>query len=570
MPAITELEEKAMPTIQLTAVEKTLKRLLLDVAQYIESSQSSPRRPAGAAETSSIVLRFTGGWVRDKLLGVDSQDIDVAINNMTGYQFALKMQEYLRTGDNARKYDSRDPEFSQDSPAKPGAPRKGNQFEGLGSLHKIEANPEKSKHLETVTTRVFGLAIDLVNLRKEHYTEDSRNPQMEFGTPEEDALRRDATVNAMFYNLNTSTVEDFTEQGLKDMQLRVIRTPMEPHQTFMDDPLRVLRLIRFASRLGYTIDPETELAMNDDDVRTALRIKISRERIGMELEKMLKGPDPHAALSLIDRLNLYLTIFPEPETATNLRPHMDQWKRAFDFVEFFMDTPETQSSGDDSLQTVRSFLLRDVRDRYNAWLLVTIFPWASVPTEDHVNPGSKPGLPLSTIVVKAGIKAPNKDCEIITSACRNASAIARLQREAMTQTEVPKSPDRTTAYLRRDTLGMAIHRWGPTWRSQVLLALLLDLFSQTPDELSNDSNSVLDGYAVFLRYIREWDLLEAYLMKPLLNGNELAAALKAKPGPWMGEALELVMAWQLRNPGVTDTKGAIEEVEKHRESLRIQ
>src|SRR5205823_5119318 len=83
----------------------------------------------------------------------------------------------------------------------------------FSGLAEIKANPEKSKHLDTVTTRILGLDIDLVNLRRETYTEESRNPQMEFGTPEEDALRRDATVNAMFYNIETQQIEDFTGRG---------------------------------------------------------------------------------------------------------------------------------------------------------------------------------------------------------------------------------------------------------------------------------------------------------------------------------------------------------------------
>jgi tRNA nucleotidyltransferase/poly(A) polymerase len=136
----------------------------------------------------------------------------------------------------------------------------------------------------------------LVNLRKETYSEDSRNPQMEFGTAEEDALRRDATINALFYNLNESKLEDLTKRGLDDMKKHIIRTPLEPYQTFKDDPLRVLRLIRFASRLGYKIDQETESAMQNEDISVALKLKISKERVLAELEKMLHGestiPDP--------------------------------------------------------------------------------------------------------------------------------------------------------------------------------------------------------------------------------------------------------------------------------------
>ncbi len=160
--------------------------------------------------------------------------------------------------------------------------------EDLGSLHKIKANPEKSKNLETATTKIFGFDVDFVNLRKETYEADSRNPKMEFGTAVEDALRRDATINALFYNLHTDEVEDFTG-GLKDLDDKYIRTPMEPRTTFLDDPLRVLRLIRFASRLGFRIDAESERWMGDEGIKEALKLKISRERVGVEVEKMLKG-----------------------------------------------------------------------------------------------------------------------------------------------------------------------------------------------------------------------------------------------------------------------------------------
>lgn len=252
---------RAMSTIQLNAREKQLKGLLLDVASYINKA---PDRK----DTEPLILRWAGGWVRDKVLGIESHDIDTAINSMTGFPFATKMREFCEDAANVEKHSIRP--------------------EDVGNLYKVAANPDKSKHLETATVRMFGVEVDFVNLRKETYTEDSRNPQIEFGTAEEDALRRDATVNALFYNLHTDEIEDFTG-GMKDMKRKVIRTPLEPLQTFTDDPLRVLRLVRFASRLEFTIDPASERAMEDQRVLDALKLKISRERVGIEVEKMLKG-----------------------------------------------------------------------------------------------------------------------------------------------------------------------------------------------------------------------------------------------------------------------------------------
>ena len=92
----------------------------------------------------------------------------------------------------------------------------------------------------------MGVSIDLVNLRSEEYGEDSRVPEIKIGTPEQDALRRDLTINSLFYNINTKQVEDFTKMGLADLNKGTARTPLEPLKTFMDDPLRVLRTVRFA------------------------------------------------------------------------------------------------------------------------------------------------------------------------------------------------------------------------------------------------------------------------------------------------------------------------------------
>lgn len=250
-------------TVQLTKKESQLKGLLLDVAERLDDGHGGSPKPK-----EPTVLRWAGGWVRDKLLGIESHDIDIAINNMTGEAFALRMCDICELPEVRRRHDI--------------GPR------DIGNLHMIPKNPERSKHLETTTTTLFGLDLDFVNLRKETYADDSRNPRMEFGTAPEDALRRDATVNALFYNLHTGKVEDFVG-GLPDMQKKLIRTPMEPLQTFTDDPLRVLRLVRFASRLQFTIVPDTQNAMARSSVLEALKLKISRERVGIELEKMLKG-----------------------------------------------------------------------------------------------------------------------------------------------------------------------------------------------------------------------------------------------------------------------------------------
>ncbi|KAI5302044.1 CCA tRNA nucleotidyltransferase, mitochondrial, partial [Ascosphaera pollenicola] len=137
---MASIVEDPMPTITLTPIEETLKTLLLDVASYI-STPGSGYSPEPHGTSEGLVLRFTGGWVRDKLLGVPSMDIDVGISSMTGYQFGMALKDYLDKPANLEKYRS----------------QVTSEKDEIISLHKINANPEKSKHLETVTTKVFGL-----------------------------------------------------------------------------------------------------------------------------------------------------------------------------------------------------------------------------------------------------------------------------------------------------------------------------------------------------------------------------------------------------------------------------
>jgi len=150
---------------------------------------------------------------------------------------------------------------------------------------------------------------DLVNLRKEVYDGQSRTPDMEFSTAEEDAFRRDATVNAIFFHLGKQEVVDLTGTGLEDLDARVMRTPLDPRQTFMDDPLRVLRLIRVGSKLGFTLHPDATRCMKENEIRRALDTIITRLRICIELFKMMRDESAAVAFHHIFQSNLYTPIF---------------------------------------------------------------------------------------------------------------------------------------------------------------------------------------------------------------------------------------------------------------------
>lgn len=333
--------------IQLTEQEEAICQLLDQTCSYIYRER--PNIPEiDSTQTSgdgsqACEARIAGGWVRDKLLARDSDDLDISLSTLTGNAFALYLKHYLSSSAFASSPLSRSPFFSEEGSE-------------MGRIGKIAANPEQSKNLETATARVLGLSLDFVNLRKETYDPGSRIPTMTFGTPKEDAERRDITINSLLYNVHTRQVEDHTGLGLQDLASGLIRTPLPPLTTFLDDPLRVLRCVRFASRFTYELHPTiircltgakvadgtdndadsslAQLASSDDprisvqgkagvefgrdQIRDALVSKVSRERFGIEVDKMIKGPQPLLALLLLHRLELFPLVFHPPPSAGNL------------------------------------------------------------------------------------------------------------------------------------------------------------------------------------------------------------------------------------------------------------
>lgn len=216
----------------------------------------------------NTTVRVVGGWVRDRLLGLPSKDdIDVTLDNMSGRQFVAHLGNYY------------------------------NESGIVMGMGITKLNPSKSKHLETATARIRNkFSVDFVNLRTERYTEASRVPIIEVGTPEEDAFRRDLTINALSYNIHTDQVEDFTEKGIEDLLNGVIRTPLDPLVTLTDDPLRALRVVRFACRFNFNIFPTLMAACADESVIESLKVKISRQRVHDELEGMWLQAPPRKSL----------------------------------------------------------------------------------------------------------------------------------------------------------------------------------------------------------------------------------------------------------------------------------
>ena len=209
-----------------------------------------------------------GGFVRDLLIQRPCKDIDVVVEG-SGIELAKKASVALGAG-------------------------KVTVFKNFG----------------TAMFRYRDWEVEFVGARKESYERGSRNPIVEDGTIEDDQRRRDFTINALAISLNAETFGDLIDPfgGLKDIENRWIRTPLEPDVTFSDDPLRMLRAIRFSSQLGFRIEEGNLKSIRAN----ASRLKIiTQERIHTELHKIIQSKKPSKGFKLLDKSDLLHRFFPE-------------------------------------------------------------------------------------------------------------------------------------------------------------------------------------------------------------------------------------------------------------------
>lgn len=227
------------------------------------------KKIAKSAEELNVQAFLIGGFVRDKIIGRSTKDADIVCIG-DGIELANKVAEKFNPVPNVAFF----------------------------------------KNFGTAQIKLSDIEIEFVGARKESYNFDSRKPFVEAGTLEDDQNRRDFTINALAISLNKNNYGELVDpfNGLQDIEKQIIQTPLEPEQTFSDDPLRMMRAIRFASQLHFTISSKTFEAIKKE----AERIKIvSQERITDELNKIMLSPKPSVGLDLLSQSNLLQIIFPQ-------------------------------------------------------------------------------------------------------------------------------------------------------------------------------------------------------------------------------------------------------------------
>ncbi len=224
---------------------------------------------AEVAARLPIEAYVIGGFVRDKILNRDNKDIDVVCIG-DGIAFAQSLAALI-------------------------APKaKISIFKTYGTAH----------------FRYLDMDLEFVGARKESYVPESRNPEVVPGTLKDDQNRRDFTINALAISLNADNYLELLDpfEGVEDIQLKIIRTPLAPAQTFSDDPLRMMRAIRFASQLGFYIEERCFESIQQEANRINI---ITKERIAVEFNKIMMSPRPSIGLELLYKSGLLHHIIPQ-------------------------------------------------------------------------------------------------------------------------------------------------------------------------------------------------------------------------------------------------------------------
>ncbi|XP_074292231.1 CCA tRNA nucleotidyltransferase, mitochondrial-like [Silene latifolia] len=439
-------------------------------------------------------LRVAGGWVRDKLLGTDCNDIDIAIDNMVGKELCAIFKAYLLE-----------------------------QGEEVKGDCVIPSNSAKSKHLETARMYLYGYWIDFVNLRSETYSKKSRIPtKMSFGEPKDDADRRDLTINSLFYNMKTDCVEDYTRRGITDLKLGKIVTPLPPKETFLDDPLRVLRAIRFGARFSFTLDQGLKEAAGSDEVRASIDEMISRERIGHEVDLMMGGNQPVKAVTYIYDLKLFWIVFDRPSVIeTNLTPEACDSRHCLAFIDaawsLIQSLEEAVSLSDDQrrlcLYSALFLPLRNMKYKYN---------------------NKKQRYVVHHIFLNS-LKLKSKDSDKVIMIHRAAEKFTHITSRLTSQENGHCSKLRILT-------GLLMREIKDFWQ----VALLVSTLVQYPN-----GEKSRELFMLVKDMITKQGLENIWETKPLFHGHEIKSILKLNGTCCIGEWQQKVVEWQLANPSGT-------------------
>jgi tRNA nucleotidyltransferase/poly(A) polymerase len=438
-----------------------------------------------AAASSGATVRVAGGWVRDSLLGKLSQDIDLAVD--------IPPKHVIRA-----LRDIEDAEVS-----------------GSGT---VMTNPEKGKNIQVETCHILGTAVDLVPLRK--------RTNNEIGTPEEDVLYRDFTINALFFNLHSEQVEDFLpgQMGIKDLlENKVIRTPIHAEETMMDDPLRLVRAARFAAKMDFKVHEDIVNAAKNAYILEKLK-GISRERFGLEVNKALESNKVLDFFRYLVQWNISGIIFqtPSPYSIVNLKVPLGEAEDKF-VHEKCLNSLEKLCSFND----ISSFSSDvDDLDIQKAILLSSYF----MPMTDFTYPQKVKKAHLAPWgIIAHGLKLPHKladTVESLQSAGGKFSIILKHTHECKDSNDAMS--------MNRLEIGQILRHIGAMWKHAAILGAI---------SAFQDFKAISESLHSLEKFVISAELSNIWEWHPPISGDTLKKDYHFN-GKQVGEKLEA--QWKVR------------------------
>jgi tRNA nucleotidyltransferase (CCA-adding enzyme) len=456
---------------------------------------------------TSTICRVAGGWVRDKLLGKESDDIDIALSNMKGSKLAQLINEEL--------------------------------YPGQDKVGIIQQNAQKGKHLETATIKICNVWIDFVNLRSED--------ENVIGTPLIDAERRDLSINSLFYNINEEKVEDWTNKGINDLINGIIETPINADITFKDDPLRILRMLRFALKYKFSISDNinNSIQNNIDKYRNEFYNNISNERIEKELYKILNMNNSSYAIAYLYEYNLLDVI---------LKPNKYCEKNIIENL--FLPTTNLYILGEYISEKMKIFDIQITSENFNkidyGLLLLTLF-FRNI----NVKFG-KENATINKLILRETFKTSNDYIKENVIMNENFDELISIIN--------------TNNYNRLSV--------GKILRKIHYKNIIKTLFASICYEYLNKANlnevitniddnviqPIITKYKNFFDFIIKENMLHIDELKPLYNGQEIIKLLNMKPGKQIGKMLELLIEEQIKDPNITK-ESALDFLNKKKEEI---
>ena len=439
------------------------------------------------------ICRVAGGWVRDKLLGIESDDIDIALNDMKGSKLASLINSELY-------------------------PEK----EKVGI---IKQNEEKGKHLETATIKINDIWVDFSNLRSEK--------EEEIGTPLEDAQRRDLSMNSLFYNINEDKIEDWTKKGINDLKNGVIDTPIESEIIFKDDPLRILRMLRFALKYKFRISDNINncIEKNIEEYKKNYSNTISGERIEKELYKIIKMENSSFAIAYLHKFNLLENVLQANKyTINNKKNTFNKIVNIFIIGQYLYNNKDTYNIFDINMD-------EDNFDKidYGLLLLTLCFRNLKEKTDKENNT-------INYLILRDTLKTSNniiKENQIMNQKFDELLSI--INTDGYNRLTVGKILKEITY---KNIIKLLYGCLSYEYVNIIFPESLIDSINE--DELK----PLIEKYKKFFDFIKNENLLHADEIKPLFNGKEIMELFNIKPSKEVGLLINYLVETQIEEPNL--------------------